>query len=633
MLTEQFTDKSTFPVPGWSFERRSVEQLDITIAMDGMVPTNSTSPTDWGTQMRDFLTDGSVAALCDELGRLTGVPVWLRDQGGDAIIPVWSDGLEEGARPGGCAPSVDQTPRGGHPWSFVKEATARRRAFEQVGVADDGSHETLAVPLRISTGVLGAIVACLPRRILGTGAATEEAVRGQSIRRALLLLASSVCDACEAQAALKGRVRELDALYRLSALLTAEGGAEQLLHDALDLAMEVLRVDAGTIAVFEGGGQDSEAERMPLVRASRGLSKAWLADTGALSAGGELRRRALAGEIIGVEDLTTDPRIADHERAAGEGLRSMLSTGLIDRGTPVGVIRLFTRSARVFTEQEGELLRAISEHLASGVTTERLRRLRAEDDRIQRQVRLAADVQRRMLPRNVPQMKPFDVAAHYAPSFELGGDFYDFLELGGHLGILIGDVVGKGVAAALLMSSVRAAIRAHAQDLYHIDEVLSRTNKALAADTLDNEFATVWYGVVDPQSLRLTYCGAGHDWPLLIRTPRDRPVEDKDVQRLTADGMALGIDPSQKYPKGMFQMERGDVLVAYTDGLHDATNFEGKRFGGTRLRKALVDLLAAEPGASAARIVDCVIAQVRQHTGLNRRIDDITIVVMRVGTP
>ncbi len=632
MLTEQFADKSTPLVPGLPREFRGTDHTDISSAMDGQTTSNSDSRgagAPWGGRMRDFLTDGSVAALCDELARLMAVPVWLRDQEGEAIIPVWS---EEGG--GGNAHAAM-----GHPWSFVKEPIARTRAFEQVKLADDGSHETLAVPLRISMGVLGAIVTCLPRGMMSARADSTDAMRLQSIRRALLLLASSVCDVCEAQVALKKRVRELDTLYRLSSLLTAEGDAEELLHEALDLAMQALRVDAGTIAVYEeagtqGNGQSevqSVGERLPVVRAARGVSPEWLADTGALSAGGELRRRALAGEIIGVEDLTTDPRITDHERAVHEGLRAMLSTGLIDRGTPVGVIRLFARSPRVFTEQEGELLRVIGEHLASGITTSRLRRLRTEDERIQRQVRLAADVQRRLLPRSLPHMKPFDIAAHYAPSFELGGDFYDFIELGGHLGILIGDVVGKGVAAALLMSSVRSAIRAHAQDLYHIDEVLSRTNKALAEDTLDNEFATVWYGVVDPQSLRLTYCGAGHDWPLLVRMPRDRRVEDKDVQRLTADGMALGIDPAQKYPKGMFQLEHGDVLVAYTDGLHDATNFDGKRFGGTRLRKSLVDLLAAEPRASASRIVDYVIAQVRQHTGLNRRIDDITVVVMRVG--
>lgn len=621
MLTEQFADKTTPLVPGLPVQLRAGDSSDITSAMDGPITTNPDAQADWGARMRDFLTDGSVAALCDELARLMGVPVWLRDQGGEAIIPVWSDEGGSGNAPAGV----------GHPWSFVREPIARKRAFEQVKLADDGNVETLAVPLRISTGVLGAIVTCLPRGMMAAKVETNEAMRLQSIRRALLLLASSVCDVCEAQVALKKRVRELDTLYRLSSLLTAEGGAEELLHEALDLAMQVLRVDAGTIAVYEDSGKNDSGEKLPIVQAARGLSKEWLADTGSLSSGGELRRRALAGEIIGVEDLTTDPRITDHERAAHEGVRAMLSTGLIDRGTPVGVIRLFSRQPRLFTEQEGELLRAIGEHLASGITTSRLRRLRVEDEQIQRQVRLAADVQRRMLPRHLPQMKPFDVAAHYAPSFELGGDFYDFMELGGHLGILIGDVVGKGVAAALLMSSVRSSIRAHAQDLYHIDEVLSRTNKALSQDTLDNEFATVWYGVVDPQSLRLTYCGAGHDWPLLVRMPKHRSVEDKDVQRLTADGMALGIDPHQKYPKGMFQMEHGDVLVAYTDGLHDATNFDGKRYGGTRLRKALVDLLSAEPHASASRIVDHVIAQVRQHTGMNKRIDDITIVVMRVG--
>jgi sigma-B regulation protein RsbU (phosphoserine phosphatase) len=579
--------------------------------------------------MRDFLTDGSVAALCDELARLTGVPVWLRDQSGEVIIPVWSEGNGAGAIDDSGAPT------GGHPWSIVTEPVARKRAFELVARSDDGSAEIYAVPLRISTGVLGAIVTCLPKPIF-SGAPGEESVkRTQAIRRSLLLLASSVCDVCEAQVALRRRVTELDALYRLSSLLTGAGEAHELLAIALDLAMQVLRVDAGSVSVFDAGITPQvaadEGGHPSVTRVSRGLSEQWMSDPRPLSHGGAIRDLALRGEVVFVEDLERDPRIQDPMRAANEGLRSVLLTGLLDQGRPIGLIRLYSRTRRAFTEAEGELLRAIGEQLASAVTNARLRELRQDDERMQRQVRLAADVQRRMLPRNVPQMKPFDVAAHYAPSFHLGGDFYDFLELGGNLGILIGDVVGKGFPAALLMSSVRASLRAHAQDIYHIDEVLSRVNKALCRDTLDNEFATAWYGVADPTNLRLTYCGAGHDWPLLVRVPKDRAVEDKDVQRLTADGMALGIDPSQKYPKGMVQLAHGDVLVAFTDGLHDATNFEGKRFGGTRLRRSLLELLAAEPKASAARIVDHVIAQVRQHAGLSGRSDDITVVVLRVG--
>ena len=569
-----------------------------------------------GVAMRDFLTDGSVAALCDELARLIGIPIWLRDQSGEVIIPEWTD--EGGGE--------------GHPWSMVSDEAGRRRAFALVGLADANDSECWCVPLRIRAGLLGAIVACRPRR---DGDASTE--RDETVRRALSLLASSVADVCEAQFTLRQRVRELDALFRLSSLLSeaGSGGADELLQVALDLAIDVLRADAGSLAVFDDDARVAmpagDIKRIPLVRASRGLSDDWTSSSVPLSKGGQLRMAALAGEVIAVEDLTTDPRIADHDRVRAEGLCSLLTTGLLDQGRPIGLIRLYTRAPRLFTKAEGELLRAIAEHSATAVATARLRQLRAQDQAVKRQVRLAADVQRRMLPRSVPNMPPFDVAAHYAPSFDLGGDFYDFIKLGGHLGIVVGDVVGKGVPAALLMSAVRASLRAHAQDVYHIDEVLVRVNKALARDTLDNEFATLWYGVADPTTLRLTYCSAGHDWPWLIRVPKDRPIAESDCQRLTADGMALGIDPAQVYPKGTTQLAPGDIVVAYTDGLHDAANFEGKRFGGTRLRRALLELLTAEPAATAARIVDHIVAQVRQHTGLAGRSDDLTLVVLRVG--
>lgn len=570
----------------------------------------------WGTRIRDFLTDGSVSALCDELARLTGAPVWLRDQSGEAVIPVWSD-------------QPDAATGHGHPWSMVGEPVARARAFGLVNKKDDGSFETYGLPMRISTGILGAVVACVPRSMMSAPAGTGEAMRLQSIRRSLLLLASILCDVCESQVALRRRVVELDALYRLSSLLTAAGDADDLLQIALGLAIEAIGVDAGSIALID---EDPGAmEREPHVTCSQNLSREWCERSRPLSSGGELRRAALEGGVVRVEDLTRDNRIEERQLVEAEGLRGLLSTGLLDQGRPIGLIRLYTRTPRVFTETEGELLRAIAEHSASAVVNARLRKLRQQDEQMGRQVKLAAAVQRRMLPRSIPKMPPFEVAAHYAPSYDLGGDFYDFLELGGHLGLLIGDVVGKGVPAALLMSAVRASLRAHAQDLYHIDEVLSRVNRALCHDTLDNEFATVWYGVVDPHSLRLTYCGAGHDWPLLVRVPTDRPTEDRDVQRLTADGMALGIDPGQKYPKGTFQLAPRDVLLTFTDGVHDATNFEGKRFGGTRLRRALVEVLAQEPEATPGRIIDYVIAQVRQHTGMSGRSDDLTMVVMRVG--
>lgn len=563
--------------------------------------------------MRDFLTDGSVPSLCDELARLTGAPIWMRDRNGDVIIPV-----DPGERDAGGA--------SGRPWRIVDEATGAARAAALVGRTYDPRADLFMVTLRISTGVLGAIVTPL-EYVDSAGAdetGSEGRTQGESLRRALTLLGSSVSEVCEAQVSVWNRVHELEALFRLSSMLAQAGAVDDLLRAALELAIDVLHTDGGTLAVIENDTDDLT------IKASHGVGPEWVAHGRALSSGGVLRQAALRGEVVTVEDMRTDERIAVPEMARAEGLVSLISTGLIYNGRPIGLIRLYTRRRRVFTDAERILLKSIADQAAAAIMNARLRVLREEDQRIQRQVKLAADVQRRMLPRTMPDCPELDIAARYAPSFELGGDFYDFIELGNNLGIVVGDVSGKGVAAALLMSAVRASLRAHAQDVYDIADVLARVNAALVRDTRDNEFTTLWYGVVDLSSLRLTYCGAGHEWPLLVRVPADRPVTEADMVRLTADGMALGIDPDQTYPRGIFDLKPRDILVAYTDGLTDSTNFEGKRFGGTRVRRALLDLLAREPEASATRIVEQVFWELRQFTGLSRRVDDVTLVVARV---
>jgi hypothetical protein len=309
--------------------------------------------------MRDFLTDGSVSALCDELAKLLRAPIWLRDQSSEVIIPVWSDD--------------DSAAGGGHPWSIVTEAAGRERAFALVDRTAAECHEPLPVPLRIRAGLLGAIVLCVPK--------DAAAPQADAIRRALGLLASSVCDVCEAQWTLRQRIKELDALYRLSSMLSvgqsASTGpsldADKLLESALALAIETLGVDAGSVALIEDGRE------APVIRASRGLSRNWTSDTETLSRHGVLRQAALRGEVICVEDLLRDPRIEATDRIRTEGLVSLITTGLRDQGTPIGLIRLYTRRARVFTPAEGELLKAIAEHAAAAVTTARLRKLREQD--------------------------------------------------------------------------------------------------------------------------------------------------------------------------------------------------------------------------------------------------------------
>ena len=263
-------------------------------------------------------------------------------------------------------------------------------------------------------------------------------------------------------------------------------------------------------------------------------------------------------------------------------------------------------------------MRSVADLVATSVENAKLNAARDRAAEMNHQVKLASDVQRRMLPASMPSVPGLDIAARYIPSYELSGDFYDFLDLNGHMGVTVGDVVGHGVAASLLMSSVRASLRAYAHDLYDIDEVLVRVNHALYNDTKLNEFATLFYGVIDPDTLRLTYCSAGHEPPLLLR--------DGKVELLSEGGVVVGIDLDQTYHKAIVQLKPGDHLLIHTDGLTEAFNFNREKFGRERVIAALKQTEAF--GAEAA--LNHILWQMRCFTGLRSPDDDTTAVMIRV---
>jgi phosphoserine phosphatase RsbU/P len=538
----------------------------------------------------DFITDGSLAGMCDELSRLTGVRVRLLDPQHRQII-----GADNPAH-----------------WTF------------SAAMPEPPGPEDVVVPLRIDAQVIGAVV-------LGPGnpgLAPSDARK--LLEEASRLLAATASEFCRHELDLRHRVREVQALTRLSSHLTRASKLEAVLDIALELALDVLELDAGSIVLFEDQeGVSTENEEDLVLKASRHLSRDWLECPLPLSRGRLFDRLALRGEVVVSTDLWTDERVMIGERAQQEGLRSTMQTGLVFQDRPLGVIRLYSRAPRTFDDADLRLLKSFAHQAAVAVEQARLLKLHERDAQLQRQVQLAADVQRRMLPRKVPQIPSLEIATRYVPSYELGGDFYDLFELGPNLGVAIGDVVGKGIAAALLMSSVRASLRAHVQDLYHIDEVMARVNAAMCRDTLDHEFATLWYGVVDTTRRQLTYCSGGHEPPLIIRAATNR-VGASEIGELSAGGMAVGIDPLQRYQRGTCELRPGDVLIAYTDGITDTLDFSGKRFGRARLRAAVLQALAEERELSAARLVERIFWELRQFAGLLERPDDQTLVVLRV---
>ncbi|MBN8598812.1 MAG: SpoIIE family protein phosphatase [Planctomycetes bacterium] len=549
-----------------------------------------------GLSISDFLSDGSLVRLCDELTRLAGVRVELLDSRGRAIRMSergWFVEQGEPAPPGEGAACVPLVVEGRSIGSFAVSPFA----------SDKSDDESRA-----------------------------------SLNRVVTLLGATTSELCERELDLRHRVKEASALYKLSTMLPRATSVDRVLQVALELALDVLELDGGAVVLVPEDTEEvaeikGSTETDLVLIASKGLSETWLDDPRPLSKDRLFDRLAIGGELVISENLPEDPRVFEPERLKTERLGAAIHAGLAFQGRPIGVMRLYARTPRTFEESDKRVLRSIAAQAAVAVQQARLLKIQEDDQRIQRQLMLAGDVQRRMLPRFVPaattDFKNLDIAAKYIPSFELGGDFYDFIGLTGHMGIVVGDVVGKGVAAALLMSAVRASLRAHAQGVYDLDEVISRVNIALCRDTLDNEFATLWYGVLDPVKLRLTYCSAGHEPPMIVRVPEHRPPGPADIDELAVGGMVVGIDRSQRYQRAVYDMHPGDVLVAYTDGVVDTVNFDRQKFGKKRLRACILEILTSKPKATAAEITEHIHWSLRQFAGLAPRPDDETIVVMR----
>lgn len=555
-------------------------------------PTITTS-----RSITDFLTDGSLAALCSQLSLLTGVEVELTDTNYRRIRRT--------------------TPAQGN---------QKLKAWELGEPVDPAKGQLFPLTIQETSGKpMGHI-------FIGQGSPKLSKDARNILESALSLLAGTASELCEHEAELRHRTKELGALSRMSSLLVRAAGPGRVLEVALESAIEVLGLDAGAVYLLseDADGITSDNEADLTVRASRNLSKEWLEYPLPLSKNREFDRIAMSGQIVVSEDISKDSRILIGEKAQEEGLCALIHAGLVFQSRPLGVVRLYARHPRSFDDADRRLLASLAAQAAAALEQARLLKFEQEEQRIQRQLELARDVQVRMLPRTLPTISSLDMAARYIPSFELGGDFYDFIDLSGHLGVVIGDVVGKGIAAALLMSSVRASIRAHVQEVYDLDEVVSRVNVALCKDTLDNEFASLWYGIIDPVKLRLTYVSGGHEPPIIIRVPGHRPPTTADMDELSVGGMVVGIDPSQRYQRAVFDLKPNDVLIGYTDGMTDATNFAGEKFGKKRLRQSILRALTDKTKCSAAEIVEHILWEHRQFCGLAPRTDDKTLLAVRI---
>jgi len=250
---------------------------------------------------------------------------------------------------------------------------------------------------------------------------------------------------------------------------------------------------------------------------------------------------------------------------------------------------------------------------------ERARELERERDRLESELELARRIQRRLLPEAPPEIPGLEIAGHSEPAREVGGDYFDHVDLGGGRAlVVIADVSGKGVGAALLMSGFRASLMSQDAARLGPDLLASRTNDFLHRSVDPGKFVTAFFAILDGASGRLIYCNAGHNPPALRRA-------DGRVEWLAAGGVVLGIMAQSRFESGEAAMAPGDLMVLYTDGVTEGAAASGEMWGETRLVES-IERLAALPCAEA---VESMVREVRAFEGDTGPADDITVLMVR----
>jgi serine phosphatase RsbU (regulator of sigma subunit)/ketosteroid isomerase-like protein len=314
------------------------------------------------------------------------------------------------------------------------------------------------------------------------------------------------------------------------------------------------------------------------------------------------------------EQVAAGDKVVSRISGQGTHVRSEL-LGATPTGREIASIAIF-----IHRISEGK----ISEEWGAGTGRSELlgRRLEQEireRERVEQELRVARSIQQASLPEEVPTLAGWQITPYYRPAREVGGDFYDFFELDdARLGLLVGDVTGKGVPAALVMASTRSMLRAVAQALGSSSpgEVLSKVNDSLVADIPPNMFVTCFYAILEPESGTLSYANAGHDLPYLHR--------NGDTEELRARGMPLGLIPSMDYEEKEIALDAGEAALFYTDGLVEAHDSRGEMFGFPRLRA-----LIAEHGEESS-LEDLLLEELYSFVGEGwEQEDDITLLTLR----
>ncbi len=321
------------------------------------------------------------------------------------------------------------------------------------------------------------------------------------------------------------------------------------------------------------------------------------------------------GESLVVPDVRTDPRYI----AGRAATMSEIAVPIIRNKRPVGALNLESDHLNAFDEKDIEVLQFVADAASISIEKSMLHTQILEKRRIDDQLQIAGELQARLLPAGSPEAEGYSIAGHCTPAYEVGGDYFDYVRLGqGRLGVVVADVSGNGIPAALLMSSFRALFIPAARAGAAPAPLLSRMNDLLPEFARKRDFITAFYGILDMSTGTFSYSNCGQNLPFIVRA-------DGRTESLTQSGPSLIILPQVSYTTATVDLKKGDLLVIYTDGVVEVFDRHREEFGNERLE----DVVRRARSGSADAVLQEIVAATRSFSGPEISHDDFTVVVIK----
>jgi sigma-B regulation protein RsbU (phosphoserine phosphatase) len=412
---------------------------------------------------------------------------------------------------------------------------------------------------------------------------------------------------------LRNAVAELAVLNDVATTINSTQPVEKIIDHIVKKCVKHLNVEQGVVMLLDAADEVNPLHTM--IREQQSSSKILPYRFDAQLTGWMLKKQA----PLLVNNLTKDERFKEVVEQ-NTPFQSLLSVPLKIKNRMIGVLTVFNkRSEENFSPDDQKLLSIIASQSAQIIENSRLMKKEQNLRIMEEEMRLARITQENLLPKNLPHISGYQISAKTISAQQVGGDYYDFIRIDDlHFAFCVGDISGKGMPAAMLMSNLQATLRSHLSPGKSSKEIITSSNNLLYNSTESTKFATLFFGIINIASKEITYCNAGHNSPYYYK-------KDLSYSELLAGGIILGCLPGSAYEEEIISLGNNELILIYSDGITEAMNKDNEEYGEERLRKVMQTQLNQSPDI----IIDKIIADVKDFTVDTPQSDDMTLMIIK----